>query len=179
MPKDGEPKDREGDVGECLPDQEGEFFFVLGFRPWVHYAPVKPDLSDLVSVLKKLRGDEKLAKELARNGRNFYETRLQPKQILAYAATALALVAEQEAPLSGNWTESWLQQRGFLPAPSPYEGLDGLHRFRSQDRRVEAARSSFVQGAHIRRLGDSKAAGVTSSHEPSPGGTFAALSERA
>jgi len=50
--------------------------------PWVHYVPVKNDLSDLISNIKWLRENDSKAKEIAKNGRAlFVELYSLPKMI--------------------------------------------------------------------------------------------------
>merc|ERR1719375_1180216 len=87
-------------LGTCDDSQEDEFFVVLGLQPWVHYVPVRKDLSNLVEVLETLRANDTFAREIAANGRRFWKERLQPRHLLAYAATALSLIADQEGALA-------------------------------------------------------------------------------
>lgn len=46
----------------------GSTFLSEVLRPWVHYAPVRPDLADLLPTVKWLRRHDELARELAANG---------------------------------------------------------------------------------------------------------------
>jgi len=41
--------------------------------PWVHYVPVKQDLSDLLSNIKWLRDNDDKAYEIAQNGKALYK----------------------------------------------------------------------------------------------------------
>ena len=42
--------------------------------PWVHYVPIKLDLSDLITKIQWLQQHDDIAYEIAQNGNNLYET---------------------------------------------------------------------------------------------------------
>ena len=41
--------------------------------PWVHFVPVKSDLSDLISVIHWLQTNDSIAQKIASNGRSLYK----------------------------------------------------------------------------------------------------------
>ena len=53
-------------------------------KPWVHYIPVKMDLSDLEEKIKWAAGHEREAAQIAENARNFAESKLRRVDIQAY-----------------------------------------------------------------------------------------------
>jgi len=42
--------------------------------PWVHYVPIKKDLSDLISTIEWLQQNDEKAKEIALNGKSLYKS---------------------------------------------------------------------------------------------------------
>lgn len=43
-------------------------WYYKAMKPWVHYVPVKEDLSDLEEIFNRLKNDDNLAKRIAQNG---------------------------------------------------------------------------------------------------------------
>ncbi len=57
-------------------DRPFKEWFFPDLRPWVHYVPVKRDLSDLLVHLERIAGDPELATEIASQGFQFAQTHL-------------------------------------------------------------------------------------------------------
>jgi len=53
-------------------------------KPYIHYVPVKEDLSDLLDRIKWCRKHQKECKEISKNAREFYNTYLQKDGVLDY-----------------------------------------------------------------------------------------------
>ena len=62
------PPNQENDVGECKDHHRGEWYYFLGLKPWKHYVPLRPDLSDLVEKTELLRQNDTLARQVAEDG---------------------------------------------------------------------------------------------------------------
>lgn len=54
-----------------LVDRKAHEFYYPRMIPWVHYVPVKQDLSDLVENFEIIKNDEKLEKEIINNATDF------------------------------------------------------------------------------------------------------------
>lgn len=52
--------------------------------PWVHYVPVKRDLSDLIEKVEWAKANDEMAKTIAKNGANFARNNLLPQHIFCY-----------------------------------------------------------------------------------------------
>jgi Glycosyl transferase family 90 len=50
-----------------------EEWFVPYMTPWVHYIPLKEDLSDLKTIMEWVRDNQNKVKSIAENGKKFYE----------------------------------------------------------------------------------------------------------
>jgi hypothetical protein len=59
-----------------LQDRPYKEFFFKDLEPWIHFVPVKRDLSDLEEKLDLVSRDEQLEKSIIRNAREFSTTRL-------------------------------------------------------------------------------------------------------
>lgn len=59
-----------------LVDRKAHEFYYPKMIPWVHYVPVKQDLSDLVENFEIIKNDEKLEKEIINNATDFAYTNL-------------------------------------------------------------------------------------------------------
>ncbi|MFG1610292.1 glycosyl transferase family 90 [Actinoplanes sp. NPDC049265] len=66
-----------------------EQFFYAGLRPWVHYIPIRDDLSDLVDRHEWLVADRARAETIARNGRLFAAEVLQPAVLDTFLLEAI------------------------------------------------------------------------------------------
>lgn len=66
--------------------QESEYYehFYNELKPWVHYIPVKRDLSDLVDLIKVIIKDDKMAKTISLNGQIYARENLAPHNIFGY-----------------------------------------------------------------------------------------------
>lgn len=60
--------------------------FYHSLEPWVHYVPVKRDLSDLVERIKWAKDHDEDALKIAKNAREFANDNLLPQHIICYHA---------------------------------------------------------------------------------------------
>lgn len=57
-----------------MPAPRAESWLMEGLlKPWIHFAPIKPDTSDLLDVIEILQANPELAEEIALNGKRFIE----------------------------------------------------------------------------------------------------------
>ncbi|XP_008323544.2 protein O-glucosyltransferase 1 [Cynoglossus semilaevis] len=63
---------------------EWQEFFYPQLKPWVHYVPVKQDLSDVRELLQFVKENDDIAKEIAARGREFILTHLQMQDVSCY-----------------------------------------------------------------------------------------------
>lgn len=66
------------------PDSKYTEHFYNDLIPNVHFVPVKKDLSDLVDKLKWAIDNDDKVKEIAKNGQDFVNENLLPKNIFCY-----------------------------------------------------------------------------------------------
>ncbi|NP_001032511.1 protein O-glucosyltransferase 1 precursor [Danio rerio] len=59
-------------------------FFYIQLKPWVHYIPVKQDLSDLSELLQFVKENDAVAEEIAIRGRNFILDHLRMEDLYCY-----------------------------------------------------------------------------------------------
>ena len=64
--------------------------FYKDLKPWVHFIPVKEDLSDLVERVQWARENDDKCFEISRNARDFVMKNLLPDHVLCYYATFLS-----------------------------------------------------------------------------------------
>lgn len=66
--------------------QESEYYehFYNELIPWVHYVPIKRNLSNLVDLIEVMINDDKTAKVISLNGQNYARENLAPHHILGY-----------------------------------------------------------------------------------------------
>lgn len=66
--------------------QESEYYehFYNELTPWVHYVPVRRNLSDLVELIKLMINDDESAKTISSNGQKYARENLAPHNILGY-----------------------------------------------------------------------------------------------
>ena len=72
--------------GSLVLKQDSAYYehFYHQLEPWVHYVPVERDIGDLVERLEWARGNDKKAREMARNAAQFVEDHLLPEQLYCY-----------------------------------------------------------------------------------------------
>ncbi|ABF82065.1 hypothetical protein MIV035R [Invertebrate iridescent virus 3] len=128
-------------------------------KPWVHYVPVRPDLSDLFDRIEWCRANDAQCRAMAENAYQFYRTHLDKESILDHLQHTLNRLARQftaqEPPtdpllLQMEWERQALAQlapqktsalTGQFP-PSPFRNwgsLCGFEKFVTQalDPRME------------------------------------------
>uniref|UniRef100_A0A8V0XUP7 Protein O-glucosyltransferase 1 n=1 Tax=Gallus gallus TaxID=9031 RepID=A0A8V0XUP7_CHICK len=59
-------------------------FFYQQLKPWVHYIPVKSDLSDVRELLQFAKENDNIAQEIAERGRQFITEHLQMEDVSCY-----------------------------------------------------------------------------------------------
>lgn len=77
-----------------LVDSKYYIWFMKWLKPYVHYVPVKSDLSDLFDVITWCRDNDDKCKEIADNGFDFYKKYLCKKNCLDYGVRVLNLLRE-------------------------------------------------------------------------------------
>jgi len=80
----------------CVFKQEcpTEEFFDCMLKPYIHYIPVKRDLSDLTDQIYWAKSNDSKAKEIADNGRNFMKENITSKKVYKYLADLLKAYAD-------------------------------------------------------------------------------------
>nr|XP_057941922.1 protein O-glucosyltransferase 1 isoform X1 [Doryrhamphus excisus] len=73
-------------------DQWQEFFYPQ-LKPWVHYVPVKQDLSDVRELLEFVQENDAIAEEIAIRGARFVWEHLQMRDVSCYWETLLTRFA--------------------------------------------------------------------------------------
>ena len=69
-------------------------FFHAALTPYVHFVPIKPDLSDLVERVVWLQKNDELASQIGSAGRRFAQEVLSPGAVRTYVRRYLDLYAE-------------------------------------------------------------------------------------
>ncbi|XP_054829931.1 protein O-glucosyltransferase 1 [Eublepharis macularius] len=64
--------------------EDWQEFFYPQLKPWIHYVPVKSDLSDVRELLQFVQENDGIAQEIAEKGRQFIVENLQMKDISCY-----------------------------------------------------------------------------------------------
>lgn len=59
-------------------------FFYHSLKPWVHYVPIRSDLSDLLDKINFLKENDQLAREIAQRGYDFIKDNLTNEQVKLY-----------------------------------------------------------------------------------------------
>jgi len=72
-----------------LVDSDWKMWFSNKLKPWVHYVPVKSDLSDLLDQIRWCQNNDEKCKEIVHSALEFYHTRLDMKGILDFMNNTL------------------------------------------------------------------------------------------
>jgi len=75
-------------------ETENKMWYFYALKPWVHYVPLKEDLSDLVEKVEWCINNDDLAYQIAMEGRKFAQENLLPEHCLLYCYKALKKYAE-------------------------------------------------------------------------------------
>lgn len=59
-------------------------FFYSAMKPWVHYIPVKQDLSDAKELIEFAKANDEVARAIAERGRKFIVEHLRMEDIFCY-----------------------------------------------------------------------------------------------
>jgi hypothetical protein len=78
-----------------LVDSKWKMWFRKFLIPYVHYVPVKEDLSDLISQIKWCKNNDEKCEEIAHNARLFYEKYLSKDGILDYLQSLLCNIKKE------------------------------------------------------------------------------------
>ncbi|KAM4602276.1 protein O-glucosyltransferase 1 [Polymixia lowei] len=70
--------------------EEWQEFFYPQLRPWVHYIPVKQDLSDVRELLQFVKENDAVAQEIAQRGQKFILDHLRMEDVSCYWERLLA-----------------------------------------------------------------------------------------
>ena len=63
-------------------------------QPWVHYVPIKPDLSDLLDTIRYLRANDDMAREIGQRGRAFALANFSTEALDCYIADFVRRLAD-------------------------------------------------------------------------------------
>lgn len=84
-------------LSNCAVFKHDSPFILWYFRvmkPWVHYIPVKSDLSDVFEKLNWAKTHDEEAKQIAENGRRFAKENIMPEHLYLYCYKVLKKYAE-------------------------------------------------------------------------------------
>ena len=73
-------------------DSDYKLWFSHLLVPYIHYVPVKRDLSDLIEITKWCMKNDKKCKEIADNGYDFYQSNLTKEGLFNYMQTKLTQI---------------------------------------------------------------------------------------
>jgi hypothetical protein len=90
--------------------QHAEHFYHL-LRPWVHYVPVRKDLSDLIQKVEWLRDHDAEAAAISRRARAFVAERLRPQDLFCYIYRLVSAMGRIQD--GGTITEAYLLGKGY------------------------------------------------------------------
>lgn len=83
----------------CFKQESEEIqYYYDELKPWVHYIPVRYDLSDLQEKLNWAKTHDRQAQEISNNAREFVQTHLMPEHILFYCYKVLCKYAALNEP---------------------------------------------------------------------------------
>mgnify|MGYP003999536723 CR=1 FL=1 len=87
----------EMNMGACLllVDSPYRMWFRKSIVPYVHYVPVKADMSDLISQIKWCKSHDDECKQIADNARKFYQTHLSEDGCLDYMQSLLVKLKQR------------------------------------------------------------------------------------
>ncbi len=80
----------------CFNASEYEMYFECALEPFVHYIPVKCDLSDLIEKVEWARSHPTEAEQIADNGQKFAEEYLNPQAVVDYTVFLLNEIAKRQ-----------------------------------------------------------------------------------
>lgn len=76
-----------------------ETFYTPFLKPYVHYVPIKSDMSDLKEKIDELRANPELYKKIVENGAQFAEEILSPQTIKDYWLKVLTAISKRFCPM--------------------------------------------------------------------------------
>lgn len=80
-------------------DSEWKVWYSTFLKPYVHYVPIKSDLSDLYSQIKWCKNNDDKCKDIIKNSKEFYDIYLQKDSVLDYLQKMLIDIKSD----SGNY----------------------------------------------------------------------------
>lgn len=72
-----------------LAESKWQMWYKKFLKPYIHYVPIKKDLSDLIQIIKWCRENDDKCKLIAENAKDFYNTYLQKNGIFDYLQKTL------------------------------------------------------------------------------------------
>lgn len=85
-----------------LVDSEWKIWYRHLLKPYIHYVPVKKDLSNIYEQIKWCKQNDKKCKEIALNAKKFYDTYLNEKSILDYFQNTLCKLSSKSGKILYN-----------------------------------------------------------------------------
>jgi hypothetical protein len=93
-----------------LADSKYRMWFRNYLVPYVHYIPLKSDLSDLYEKILWCKSNDKKCEEIAQNAKKFYYTYLTKDAVLDYMQKLLVDLKSHTGVYVYNWTDPFAQQ---------------------------------------------------------------------
>jgi hypothetical protein len=87
-----------------------EFYYPL-LKPWIHYIPIQPDVSDLKSIAKWIHSNQASVKQIARNAAHLADTRMRAQDLYCYVYRLLASIKAAQVKDNIVPTESYLKEK--------------------------------------------------------------------
>ncbi|TRY61729.1 hypothetical protein TCAL_11141 [Tigriopus californicus] len=83
--------------GSLIFKQDSDYMehFYSSLKPWIHYVPIRADLSDLVDKIHWAKNHDEEAHNIAVNGRRFAQEHLLPQHVLCYHGSLFQEVARR------------------------------------------------------------------------------------
>jgi hypothetical protein len=95
-----------------------EEFFVNQLIPWVHYVPIKYDLSDLVEKILVLENDQMLAKKIAKAGEKFAALHIRKADMYCHIWHAISAIAKMQTGYAKDLNEKQLEIEDWIAVPA-------------------------------------------------------------
>jgi hypothetical protein len=77
-------------------ESDNKLWFSHLLKPYVHYIPIKKDLSDIINIIKWCIDNDHKCKEISKNGMNFYNKFLTQKGIFDYMEHILIDISKKK-----------------------------------------------------------------------------------
>ena len=77
-------------------DSEVSSWYFKGLKPYVHYIPIKHDLSNLIEQINWALSNDSKAKQIAKNGQDFAKKYLKPEDFIERIEIILNMYADYQ-----------------------------------------------------------------------------------